>query len=497
MQNSNLKGRPWIHYCWDAETNRPCCKDAKDTQDKMLECTLGAAYGQGEPIPAESTWTHCVPSYKNTLLRHGLWGLESKSFCLKVTYNIKAILGDMEAEGDYQKILNGVRVNSTIEYLGSKLNIHELAVLTIFLDHLEQLLLYTGLGEQEKPVPDKKDETPVPVLYAFLNPNDSLLGLCDHAFTELAKGWHSDDPDRRPWMVLDVLGADLKDQAFQRWTRGEAMRLDASRQRRYNSKFASWPYPLYVTTLPDVDDEVILGILARFRAASRRELGAYAFILRLDFPTLATQRSPEFKHRVRTDLEALFFSTDQLERLNSELTRSVAARAPGKNLLYTAREHMLQQVATTHRHNGGRDPFKALPDAWRKPRAEVLETNPFVEVRSVEQDKEAVVAPAPLALLDGDPTYGGGDDDAQVGHAIAEAHSAVVLYRPLDPFDDLLSPRLVQIPPQSKMPVDDDHRGGGAEVPFTTKQGLSPFMLQRNSIRFARPHQPIRGKPAV
>eukprot|EP00959_Pyramimonas_sp_CCMP1952_P158356 3311752-Pyramimonas_sp.AAC.1 len=69
MANGDLTSDRWVHHCWDATRNRPCCASRAEAVQKMTVATVHALYGSSDPRPAESRWTHLLPSFKRTLVR--------------------------------------------------------------------------------------------------------------------------------------------------------------------------------------------------------------------------------------------------------------------------------------------------------------------------------------------------------------------------------------------------------------------------------------------
>lgn len=135
-----------------------------------------------------------------------------------------------------------------------RLNFHELAVLVVIAGKHEEDLLYTVLGDPFAWDTDTSGATCTadrerPTLRKLLHPDTSVIQEFDSKMWGFLHGWRG-APDRRPWMILDVLRADLDDQSFKKWSRGVILRMDASSQRRISSKFEDWPYPLYMACDP-------------------------------------------------------------------------------------------------------------------------------------------------------------------------------------------------------------------------------------------------------
>ena len=89
-----------------------------------------------------------------------------------------------------------------------------------------------------------------PLIRKLLDPSNSIIQKFDCWMWSCLHGWRG-HPNRRPWMILEVLHADLGSQKFKRFARGTILRLDAASQRRISAKFFDWPYRLYMACLPE------------------------------------------------------------------------------------------------------------------------------------------------------------------------------------------------------------------------------------------------------
>eukprot|EP00959_Pyramimonas_sp_CCMP1952_P126444 2644431-Pyramimonas_sp.AAC.1 len=59
MVDGGLHG-DWVHYCWGESTGRPRCRGADTCCDRTIRPVTNALYGGGDPVPAESRWTHTL-----------------------------------------------------------------------------------------------------------------------------------------------------------------------------------------------------------------------------------------------------------------------------------------------------------------------------------------------------------------------------------------------------------------------------------------------------
>ena len=113
--------------------------------------TGNALLGRSDPSPGESTWTHVLPNFQITVLRHVCHEVGIQSFPKEGNRNRN--LGDerfgveYEATGDFVTLLNSVRRRKVQEYLADKRNIPEVTVFSILLAIVDRNLLYPLVGD--------------------------------------------------------------------------------------------------------------------------------------------------------------------------------------------------------------------------------------------------------------------------------------------------------------------------------------------------------------
>ena len=173
--NGDLLAKSWDHWCKSAITGSPCCNSQDDCQQKNIRLTSNALFGRSDPSPGESTWTHVLPNFQITVLRHVCHEVGIQSFPKEGNSNRN--LGDErfgvedEATGDFMTLLNSVRRRKVQEYLADKRNIHEVTVLSILLAIADRNLLYPLLGD-----PIRADGKPSK-LDLLLDPEESKATL--------------------------------------------------------------------------------------------------------------------------------------------------------------------------------------------------------------------------------------------------------------------------------------------------------------------------------
>ena len=236
--------RGWIHWCHDPATNRPCCRSQEDCVQKTTVALVNGLFGQADPTPAESTWTHTVANFKRTLLRAvvgelGLLGFASCHAGEEIG-EVVNIDPDGQAQDNYRTLLNKTRANRAHEYLHNKKNIDELAVLTIIVGTADEYLLYPMMGDGRA-----TEDSPCKI-ERMIDPESSLLGTCGEALLQLLDRWILVEGSDEKWSVLVALQAPVLDQNFAKSARSAILRLWSSISRRDERKYADWPYKLFL-----------------------------------------------------------------------------------------------------------------------------------------------------------------------------------------------------------------------------------------------------------
>ena len=109
----------------------------------------------------------------------------------------------------------------------------------------------------------------------------------------LLESWNVGGPLRRPWCVLEAAKCPTDDKSFVRWARAQILRLNSAEGRRFEQRFANWPYPLYALQSEKYTEAAKDEVIVRLLAATRRELDTYALGLRTLFPAATAPKAHE------------------------------------------------------------------------------------------------------------------------------------------------------------------------------------------------------------
>ena len=173
----------------------------------------------------------------------------------------------------------------------------------------------------------------------------------------LLESWNVGGPLRRPWCVLEAAKCPTADTGFVRWSRAQILRLNSAEGRRFEQRFANWPYPLYVLQSKKYTEAAKDKVIVRLLAATRRELDTYALGVRKLFPDAAALKSHECESVLHSDVRCHGGGIHYVECLNSQVTLGCTARAPGRDIATGAREFLIKQACDVHVARGGQHPL--------------------------------------------------------------------------------------------------------------------------------------------
>lgn len=466
------------HFC-RGEHGKLCCSSFEESLEKYTVAVLNLVLA-AEGIPCESRWTNLLPNMRKTLVKQVVHGLGACPFAAQPATQAADSRLDAEAaaRADYITELNAVRARRANEYLNDASKMQELAVLTIVLGVADQLL-FELLGGIDRSAPPCKAPD-------LLRRESSIIGRVLSEMLQLFDEWAAGGQLRRPWCVLDLVGAPLKDQAFAKWSRAQIVRLTASLCRRYEYKFAAWPYRLFRTTDGDWSLEERREVASQACQARRCCLDTFTHGIQRGFGTPEALLSDKCNLLLTTAFAGHRLTTDWSERQNAEV--QAVRRHRGRALDFTnfAKESLLKQVRLVHMRSGGTDPanpphLKASVQSCQASRMPLLA--PLGEGNGPEVDNVGVaLGPAsnsePAAMIT-DGLVASSSSAAGSSHEInmltmrpplgivALASSVVAAKSPCEP-DIVLLDAGEEPEPQSE------------KEPETKKVGLNPFLVFRN-----------------
>ncbi|CAK0876512.1 unnamed protein product, partial [Prorocentrum cordatum] len=230
MANGSLSNKAFVHHCWDCATGRACCTSRKQAD---IDDTTAANVSVDEE-GAQEFWSH----------------------------------------------LNRVRRKKVKEYYESDRVMNELVIYTSVLEATDSNLLYPVLGDAMRDAEGDKSKMDV-----LLDKDSSRIGAFSENMLRLIDNWNSGDPTRGHWVLLDILGAPLTNQEFAKWSRGQALKMNSIMSRRYEVRFATWPYKLYALSHGRSTEEEKNAIAREALAVNNYMVDCYTIGIRRLWPT--------------------------------------------------------------------------------------------------------------------------------------------------------------------------------------------------------------------
>lgn len=474
MMNGNMLEDSLVHYCWNESTGQGCCADREEAVGKMVFACSCALFGEADPLPAESRWTNLLMNMQKTLLRRCAQGLGLDAFQYAPVSGAAAAMMEVDeaAMEKFYDLVNKSRLDKTRMYFAEPRTMHELVVYCVILDAADDNLLYSLMDDalhDSGERPSKMD--------LLLRPSSSKVGKCAQSLHNLLCEWGAGGARRRPWCLLDVVRAPLEQEQFLRWARSQVLRLTSALFRRYESKFASWPYKLYALVCDEFTEEERQQVVADLMGADRQMLDTYSFGVRAAFPTAEQLRSAKCMDMLANDFRNHAHSIAQIERLNAELTRGHNSRAPARNFAAAACHSVLRQAKAIHRARGGEEPL--APRALAKqPARERLMCSPLVlplvggaKLDGAEDPSKAIAGGASSSDLPGAQLA------AEAGAALvpAQAESLLVAVGP-----HVEGSHALVVVERDNPSLFGGRRGLPQLEPQASKKGLNPYMLEKN-----------------
>lgn len=483
MVNGDLRA-VWTHWCWSDTTSRPCCGSHAECVEKTTTAVVNALFGQADPIPAESRWTSMLANFKQTILRKLVHSAGIACFDLTADVGGSAEEGMVQVDGEagesFFQFIKQTRIGRVAEYYRDGRTFNELVVISIAMGIYDGRLLYPMLGDPVGRADKQSERRP---LNKLLDKEDSAIGHCMEELLGCLQTWNVGGPNRRPWLLLEALGAPVADEEFMRWSRSLLLRLSSSVCRRYELKYASWPYRLHALySLPDADSTSDLA--NELLHAEQADLDPYSLGLRRLFSSTESLLSAACRETVRADFDAHGYTTDLVERLHADATHNISLRTGGVNFANLSREALLRQACALHTAGGGQHPLGARKAKGAPPATEEVVLPPLLEqfYKSL-QDGVAFAAAGQPALEDAPASSVSSSRFVAAGDSHVGASSALV------PLASGTGRRVVSRPCADAL-VQSSAGSATAEGP---RVGLSPKVLELNKqLQAARV---LKGRP--
>lgn len=406
-----------VHYCV-ASGGKQCCQDAEDTKTKLKVAYIHLFVTRCWPEGTLSRWTHV-----RTLL-----GLVAAGFLCRgiLRVALAPLLQVSEADGLHAQqagehlsadtagaglsdevVQHRARKQKVQAWLVKPETPWQVAVVfltTSILDRVTYFLMTGGKGAKPlKPGSFAKSEMPIEMSGVW-----RLIRDCRSAFLGLLREFDEDDsPTRVLLRSMGVSDAAATSGPCVLFLRRHALKMSIGLYRRFEVRFRTYPYKLWVLVDDKTSAEVKRAAIEEFHGLPSCCAGWFGSQLQRLFPTEDSLSSPLCRIVLTTWLATLIFSTYACEAEHASVRRIVGGSVgPARNFSLVARDRVLECTRAVHMERMHQDPrdFDELSSAAKR-RAAIVDDdgvadNPlFPEPTAVEWREDgqpqALMAPPP------------------------------------------------------------------------------------------------------
>lgn len=465
------------HFCLLAP-GRTCCGSLEECKEKCTIAAINLLVG-GDRIPCESRRTHLLPAMQRTLTRVVIKGLGLQHLFNDISIpapTTEALEGDDAAKAEFFKELTGVRASRAAEYFANPTNKFELGVLVVVVGVADRLL-YALLGGVSRDAPPCKVST-------LLHRQGGLLAEVLADLLTLLDRWLVGGALRKPWCVLDILGAPVDDLDFALFARSQILRTAAAIHRRYEAKFADWPYKLFKLCSSEWTPEEKQAVALSAISSPRCCLDSFTAGFRIAFPTAEDMLTAKASELLSLTFDTIRVTTDFCERQHAEVQAGRPTRSGAREFTHASRESLLNQLRVVHLNSNGEDPLTPAHVAASAEHHKAIAMPLLVPSMSlITSPSQAALGGAPASDLGG-----GGRPlqlvpvEAKCSHASSHAsHHGPALggaTSSVPPLPSVYEATLVVLDGGRR--AEPDEAGEAAVEPERKRAGLNPYFTFKN-----------------
>lgn len=208
MVNDRMSDMGWVHWCWDAGTQSPCCEDEADARSKTAAAAVNLFVSSGFAVGSLSRFTHTSMALNKLIagrvckrllprvLQFGRLFAELNNPEAKAAEEIGSGLADMaQTTSARKKSISKWIVDDSTQYL-----LLGLKIVTADIDNLQYRLFgYDNLGRK-----DEINKTVSLTITSLTDPVASPFVEIQSAMARLLTEW---SPSRSgPWFLLPMCG---------------------------------------------------------------------------------------------------------------------------------------------------------------------------------------------------------------------------------------------------------------------------------------------------
>ena len=371
MDSAMLERGEVVHYCWDNDTGKPCCRSKEETVQKMVAAYLNLFTCHGCPSGSLSRWTHVGVMFTQlaagfvcrdvfyTAVQSTLQGVAQREAEAAHFEAGVAGAGDADFQKEHQARLTKVRAWLSLD--STRLHVGVMVLVTSITDALMYFLMGGNTRDgarSRRPATIPRLDEPLPVgeLVQQVLSIMATLG-------RLLEQWHDLDADS--WVLLHAMGVDtssLEADQHLRFVRRQCIGFSVGIFRRFVLRLRAFPYQLWVLADGTFDDATCRRAAESFLRLPDCCVGFFGKRLRLLCPTVAALLSSLGRATVASWLRTLIWSVYGCEKEHASCRRLLLGAGPSRNWTLCARERLLECSRTVHLERTSCDPGRLLPD---------------------------------------------------------------------------------------------------------------------------------------
>jgi hypothetical protein len=359
----SVEGATRVHYCWDFETNGPCCLSDEDCRDKVA---LGHVNFHGSTAferPSLARFTHVGMARKRVILAMGSQRLAIQAYvvcCTKVLTTNSAgevVIPDIVVEEagsreEDRAATTAKRCKKLTSWFTAPSTYYRLPIAEATEAILDDFQ-YEFFGRDRSSIAAE----------TLLNPASSPIRSVLSSIWACVTSWPPAADG--PWSVLFLVGwRDFTSQDVLRCARSHALGIMAMLNQKYDRRFSDLPWllaRLADPTTPEAEKVIIAQLLVRLLETRRCCVPLFGREFASMYPTVPQMLSAAAAGTIRVWLKGKRFSTKASE-LGHALERQAlsAASAPGKTFAPHSERDFMNRHRLSHVVRNGRDPAGLL-----------------------------------------------------------------------------------------------------------------------------------------
>lgn len=373
MDGGNMLDRgPMVHYCWQAETGQPCCKDRQECIDKMTAAYLNLFVCHSCPSGSLSRWTHVGAMFallcsafvcRDVFVTAALASLPASDNAEDRASGLQA--GAIGAGDTDYAVVHAARVQKVKAWLTRPASRMQIGVLFVLVQGLDRIMYFLMGGNtrdgarSRRPGTTPRHEEPLPCRELLEHVSAAMA-----SFLLFLQQWQeAGAPTTVLLQAMGVADSELAAESTWRFARRVCLGFSSGLFRRFVLRLSAYPYRLWVIADGTFPAEVCQAEADGFYQIAPCCAGFFGRRLRRLLPDSAALLSPLGRTCLATWLRTLVWSVYGCEKEHASCRRLLLGSGPSRSWTLCARERLLEMARTIHIERTTVDPAQGLQGA--------------------------------------------------------------------------------------------------------------------------------------